>query len=562
MDSKLTERLKEIQMRQQQQNVENKSHVDDQLISLEDDLNEFELENNINDDTLTFTDDELNEITDSIDPDEDYVDDELKDIEDALNEPEPVIEEPKMSVKERAELASQKYAPITVKEETNNEPEEDRDVAVDLFAGLEDIERENKEISEHLQAIQNETTNEELVSEESTEQDDSDIDDIILSMGEDVEKQEKEEEEDLEEILKKYEDQKFYATIEPNEEVTGPADYIIETDETYEDNIEDILRSNNIVFTKKNNREKTAILDRFVNSGDKVSVALPNSGIYVTMSGAGTAEIIAMNNMSSSESETRQELDKLNHLSQHIVGSSIGKMKLSQLIKVVSYWDKDTLYYALFAATHPAVSELSKICDRCGEEYFMNIHTKDLLLNPEDFEKRSNDIRDNVTTYARLLETSQLGKVYKKAHSNGMIIYYKHPSIESYLTTSKNLTQETIEKHSGLVDIVYSIDKIALHDKGNSFIEIKDPNEIIELISKFRNASEKYEIFDMLENIRPSANPTYGFKKNVCPHCGYKNPASTFSMESILFTQAQREEWLESIRWAVRTQKRRKSEKN
>ena len=556
---KLTERLQEIKNKQIQSSSVNGLNelmdptghtVTDDSASL---AKEFETAN----EALEIETSDLEELVDSIDA--------------PAQESEEVSITEADRIRAQAENAAQKYAPITVSEDeqiSNNTPE----FGDELFKGIEEMEANAAEISKDLYRMAEEDIQKQKsdlhadLVEDSTPKKNSivssEIDDIIESMGEEIEKP-AETEQDLEDILKEYENSKAYSKIikDDTEEITGPADYIIEKDEEYAENIEDILKSNNIVISKKNANEKNAILERFVNTGDKVSLALPNSAIYVTMSGAGTAEIIAMNSMDGSETETRQELNKLNHVCQHIVNSSIGKIKLSQLIKVISYWDKDSLYYALFAATHPNTSELSKSCDRCGREYFLNIHTKDMLLNAEDFDKSLSDIRDNVTTYNRLIETSELGKVYKKAHSNGMVVYYKHPSIESYLNTMKNLTDETMRKHYGLVDAVYGIDRLIIHDKGNSFIEIIDPNEILDIISKLKNADEKYEIYDMFESIKPASVPVYGFKPSICPHCGAKNEQRSFSMESILFTQAQQEEYEASLRWAVKTQKRKKSKK-
>ena len=71
-----------------------------------------------------------------------------------------------------------------------------------------------------------------------------------------------------------------------------------------------------------------------------------------------------------------------------------------------------------------------------------------------------------------------------------------------------------------------------------------------------KNVNEKYEIFDMIEAITPNAKPLFGFKETTCPICGGKNNMTTFSMETLLFTQAQLEEYEASLRWAAKAQKR------
>lgn len=487
-------------------------------------------------------------------------------------EPEPqeeYVEEAPVK-KTRAEIAQEKYAPIKqVEEEPVVEKSDPTEIGGTLFDAIPDIDKEIAEQSAMLNKLQNDymTAQQPPVEDPTMSENDEggdDINDIIAELGE-IPIEKKEEEQDLEKLLEEYETSKVYADLEQSNNITGPADYIIESDDVYDSNIESILERNEIKIVTKNSADRDAILDKYVNSGDKITMTLPNSGIYVTMSGAGATEIIDMNSMSRNMSDTQYELEKLNHVCQHITGSSVGKLKLAELIKIVSYWDRDCLYYALFAATHPTISEISKTCDKCGKEYFLRAHTKDLMINPEDFEKEITDIRDNVTTMARLKETTKLGKVYKKAHSNGMIIYYKHPSIESYLRTQNALTDETKRKHDGIIDLAYGIDKIAIRVKGNEFIEYTDPNEIINIVSKMKNVDEKYEIFDMIEAITPNAKPLFGFKETTCPICGGISGMNTFTMDSLLFTQAQLEEYEASLRWAVRAQKRtqeRKKQKN
>ena len=554
LNSGLLERLKEIEEKQKAVGVSKEStskHEEEKTETPKHNETVLNLEDAENMDELGLSNDDLLNLIDE--------DEEIEEVT-TEEEKEPVIED----TRTKAEIAAEKYAPIHIQPEAEKKKSDIPEMGSSLFDGIADMEKESQELSNKLakeqEAYIEATKPVEAVGVEQTDSDNDEIDEIISSIGE-IPIEKDEEEQDLDKLLEEYEASKVFSSIKESEMVTGPADYIIERDETYEEDIQNILERNDIVVVKKNSAERNAVLERFVNSGDKVTTTLINSGIFVTMSGAGATEIIAMNSLDGSQSESHNVLEKLNHVCQHIVGSSIGPMKLAQLIKVVSYWDIDSLYYAFFAASHPTVSEISRTCDRCGQEYFLNIHTRDLLINPEDFEKEITDIRDNVTTYQRLMETSELGKVYKKAHSNGMIIYYKHPSIESYLKTVGNLSDETKRIHSGLVDLAYGIDKIELRDRGNRFITITDPNEIINLISKFKNPDEKYEIFDMIESVTPNAKPVYGFKESVCPHCGHKNKLSTFNMESLLFTQAQLEEYEASLRWAAKAQKRNKNRK-
>lgn len=390
----------------------------------------------------------------------------------------------------------------------------------------------------------------------------NDVEDIIEHLSESAAKKELdvEDEEDLSLLIERMEEQKVYAEVVPNQEVTGPANYVIEEDTEFKANVEDILKTNGMRILKKNGKTKNAVLNRFVNSGTHVSIPLVNSGMFVTMSGAGTDEIIAMQQLQN-DTSVRMEINKLDHVCRHIIDSSVGPLKLSQLLDIVSYYDKDTLYYGLYAGTNPDESEFQRYCNKCGQQYFNIIRTRDILLNPEDFTEGEEDIKDNVTTLAHLVERSKLGKVYRKVHSSGMIIYVKHPSIKSYLETLQSLTDESMRLYSRVVDLAYSIDKIAIHVSDNDFMEFSDPNEILEIISKFKDANAKYEIYDMVNEVRPNTLPTFGLKECKCPHCQTLNPSQTYDMEDLIFIQAQQKEEMEAMRWAAKNQKKQKEEK-
>lgn len=478
----------------------------------------------------------------------------------------PTINEPDRP-KTAAEIYEEKHA-IIKRQPKKIEKEEPNplDPGENLFGSLDAIEKDSQEKSKILYEEQrkiDEAKAEENAIKEQESYNES-IEDILSEIEENNIKQGlnmKEDNEDLTEMLDKLEGQKQYATYTPTEEYTGPSDYIINNNTDYEDAVEDILESNDFRIVKKSNSEKNAILDKFTNSGDTVTVPLVNSGIYVTMSGASITEIISMNDLTGTGSEL--ELNKLNILNNHITGSSIGKMRLSQLIKVVSYYDIETLYYALYAASYPNISEISRTCSKCGQEYFINMNTRDILRNPEDFVKEAKDIRDNVTTYEILREKSLLNKEIKKACANGnIIVVMRHPSIESYINTMNNLTQETIRKYSNsMIDIIYSISKIYVRDNGHNYIEIIDPNVIMDVISKVKDANLKYELLDMLEDLRPNALPSYGYKATMCPECGYKDESIPFNMEDLLFTHAQQEDQMATLRWAAKLQKKRQSKK-
>ena len=475
---------------------------------------------------------------------------------------------PKQS-KSKAELYEEKNPIITA--DPNNKPVEEvaDDAGSKLMESISEIEEDSKQKSKILHELQSqyeENKEEDLIASQPEDTNSDDIDDILTAIDEHNSKKDMditdEDEDNLSALIEKLESQKLYSEYKHTEDdYVGPADYVVEKNPDYEEAVEDILTGNGFNIIKKSNKEKNALLERFVNSGNEVTVPLVNSGIYVTFSGASTTEIISMNQVTG-DSDAEMTLNKLNIMNSHITGSSIGKMRLAQLIKVVSYYDIETLNFAFYAATHPDMTEITRNCNRCGQEYFIKQHTRDLLINPEDYADEAKEIRNNVTTYEILQNRSQLNKIIKKVCSNGdLIVYFKHPSIESYIKTARNLTPATLRNYPQLVDMAYAIDKVFLRDSGTNYAEFSDPNSIIDIIGKIKNPRTKYELLDILEEIRPCAIPSYGYSDTLCPHCGNKDKSEAFSMEHLLFTVAQQEDEMETLRWAAKLQERRKSKK-
>ena len=611
----LAERLEQIKKRKAEEDAEKRKEELDKQKNHQEEQEDEEFDNfnneedNMNDD-LEFTD--LDDV-DFNDSDDDLISG--SEAEDILNELETSDIEDDDFEKAASEKINAYYDSVNKNNATNKqETEEDtisapvmrvkvkpnnterpaeeddtfkRATGDDVIDDLDEVESENKRLARELQeklahdnelkAKQNEERRraELKASAEITEtklsdttEPTDDVDDIVARLEDDGVNYEdratpEDENMDVLEVLDKIESEKTYASIESNETVVGPSDYLVEKNEEFSDSIEDVLKNNNITIVKKNDREKNAILEQFANDGTHVTSVLVNSGIFVTMSGAGTNEVMAMNRIDDG-SQVRNEMGKLQHVSQHIVGSSIGKMKLSQLIKVVSYYDIDQLYYALYAASYPDEVEMRLKCPSCGQSYYVNLKTRDMLLNPDDFEKRTGDIKDNVTTYERLLETSELGKIYKKAHGNNLIIWYRHPSIENYLNTKNKLREEVYNKYSAYVSdaMIYSIAKVAVRVKGNEFIEVTDPNDILEkILGQLKDPNEKYNIYDMARSIVPSEIPRFGIKKHVCPHCSYNINEIPASMDEMLFTQANQREEMATYKWIGNQERIKKSKK-
>lgn len=493
----------------------------------------------------------------------------------------PEVKEPVIK-KTAAELYEEKHPTIKKRVETREVKVDDSlDPGATLFDNVTELEKENSAMSKklfELQAAQQSGSETKESATESTttsafngEGSDS-IDDILKNIEEVNDENESsnnksdndEDDDDIEELLNRLESEKVYAHYEPTTEpYKGPADYVVMRNSDYENTIENILNENGIKVTKKSQNEKNAILNAFVTGGDEVTVALVNSGIYVTMSGASTTEIISMNTMNSNGDDGTRLLERLNIINNHIVNSSVGKMRLSQLIEAISYQDIETLYYALYAATYPDTNELVRTCTNCEQNYYIKVNTKDMLINGDDYDDEASKIRDNVTTFAVLRETSKLNKTIRKQINNKMIIDFKHPNIRSYISTLRNIDRNVSAKYPSLVDLVFDIDKIYIYSTNNdgSFVEFTDPNSHMELIGKIKDPNVKYELFDIMEEIRENAVPSYGFKETHCPHCGNVNPVQSFAMDNLLFTQAQAEDEMATLRWAARLQKRRKLKK-
>lgn len=144
-----------------------------------------------------------------------------------------------------------------------------------------------------------------------------------------------------------------------------------------------------------------------------------------------------------------------------------------------------------------------------------------------------------------------------------MIIYYKHPSLKSYLATYKNLLPEIVTQYENISHFAFCIEKIAIPDirkngDRTQYVEYEDPNDIIKLIASLKNPNEKYEIADIVMKIIPEEVPVYGHHKAVCPHCGAVNQQEEVSISSLLFTFARDENWWANSRQLAAQAKKKK----
>lgn len=365
--------------------------------------------------------------------------------------------------------------------------------------------------------------------------------------------------EDIEDIINKMEETKVYADDQIRlDEYSGPADYtVIESDE-FTDTVADALNIDALKVRNKSGRERAMLIEKLTNSGVEITTTLVNSGIWLNFTGAGTNEIIAMNSIQNDDPVTTA-LGKFLHVFKHVTNSSIGKLSLKHAIKIISYYDIDTLFYGLYVATHPTESEIMRTCDKCNKEFYARLLSRNLLLNGEEFTKSSDYIKHN-TTLDDVLRNSSLNKEYVKQHDFGLIIHYKNPSISSFLNTVRSVSQDNIQKYPDIVELIYNISKvlIPIPNTDNEVVAYTEPNDIIEIISSLKRPEYKYDIIDVIEEIRPSAVPEYGFEEVKCPHCGHKNQQHALNIQTLLFLLARQEEERAMLNWTAKQQKKKK----
>ena len=181
---------------------------------------------------------------------------------------------------------------VKVKDDIDDDPNSE------LLKGMQEIDIDSAKKSEALYKLQEQEMERRKNIENAADQEDSagdSVSDILANIEETNAKKDldiEEDSEDLTAMLEKLESQKVYATYDAPEEYTGPADYVVEEDKEYQDVVENVLDENNIKIVKASTKEKNAILDRFSNSGNTVTVPLVNSGIHVTVSGASANETL------------------------------------------------------------------------------------------------------------------------------------------------------------------------------------------------------------------------------------------------------------------------------
>jgi len=346
-----------------------------------------------------------------------------------------------------------------------------------------------------------------------------------------------------------------------------PNGYVIKSvNKDYQNHLDELLDEN---FKPSNgshkDKAKSLSLKRFINRGDAAIVPLPNSGISISLTGASINKIIAMMT-EQQKSYSMGLLSKVNHIVQHIIDTTVGPLKMTRLIDVVSNHDLETLYYALFAATFPDVNEFPVTCDSCKQSYKVRSHNRDLLLNPDDFNDDLINIEE-VETLADLKKISRLNDGRQVVlEKEGIVIKLTHPSIKSFVKAieviGKNINSSTME---GNLVTLYHIEELRYYDEEYGPMSYKKPfNEksYIELDKFLTTLSleSRYILDQAIQDMIP-AIPQYGIGKSTCPHCEVVNEPKIMNMSSLLFTMARDKKEILTVKEEIETLQKKKDKK-
>lgn len=309
----------------------------------------------------------------------------------------------------------------------------------------------------------------------------------------------------------------------------------------YVEGLEDIT-GEEIKASKKglSTKARSIAVRRYITRGDVANVPMPNSGIQMSFAGAGVNELIGMMN-ASGKTPASNLLAKLNWVFKHVIDSTLGGLSMSKALPVLSSHDIEVLYYGLFAASFPDNNEFPIECSSCGETYRVNVHTRDLLLNPDEFNKELIAM-EKVETVKELLATSNLNDCQEIVlEQDGIVIIVGHPSIKTFLTVIDSIGTKMTRTMQDNLTLLYHMKELRLNDpeygtmvfKPTNIEEIKDIDAILTALPP-----ESQEAIDTeLQELIP-AMPSFGIPASTCEHCDSKNHDKPMSMSNLLFSKA------------------------
>lgn len=278
--------------------------------------------------------------------------------------------------------------------------------------------------------------------------------------------------------------------------------------------------------------------------------ALLNANRPISTTGLSGSEILKLNPENSNRNRLNTFRDMYRVIYEHIYDAN--KPEFETWLKQTRYVDLQHIYFALYMATFGGSNFVNYTCPECEKVFIKDIKFEDMVVYSDDAtRKRVADIlkMDTTTTdaYGYAVDIVQISDTY----AFGL----RTPSIWNVIIETASLSDNFIERHADLIDIVSYIDSIYFIDPDSAELipidtkpakndqaktsarRIKIFYDIISTLT----SEEYYKLRSCITSYDADAEKlSYQIPACTCPKCAKEIPANTnITPDAMLFTHHQ-----------------------
>lgn len=270
----------------------------------------------------------------------------------------------------------------------------------------------------------------------------------------------------------------------------------------------------------------------------------------VSFIGLSGPEILKLNPENSTRNRVNTFREMYRIIFDHIEDAN--KPTFETWLKQTHFSDLNHIYFGLYMATFGGSNFVNYSCPKCNKVFIKDIDFKDMVDYASDEVKEK--VR-NILTGDTTSPSDDSYQVDMVQISDKYVFGLTTPSIWSVIIETGSLSDQFLEKHADLIDMVSYIDSIYLIDEANSTlipVDTKpDPNDQAKTTA--RRIKAFYDIIRTLDtdefyNLRAtiqsydkgSDDISYKIPGCTCPDCAAEIPANTdIGPDSMLFTRHQ-----------------------
>lgn len=270
----------------------------------------------------------------------------------------------------------------------------------------------------------------------------------------------------------------------------------------------------------------------------------------ISMSGLSGAEILKLNPENSNRNRLNTFRDMYRVIYDHVYDAN--KPEFETWLKQTRFVDLQHVYFALYMATFGGSNFVNYSCPHCNKVFLKDIKFEDMIVysNDETRQKVRDILKMDTNTPNKDEYPVDLFQI-----SNSYVFGLRTPSIWNVIIETASLSDNFLEKHADLIDIVSYIDTIYIIDEANNDLIPIDtkPDKNDQAKTSARRIKVFYDIISGLTSEEyytlrshiasydeDAGKLNYQIPACTCPECATEIPANTdITPDNMLFMRHQ-----------------------